>query len=716
MAHRVTAQNLEFLLTGGNVAVAAVTCQINCGSNVSGTLPNWNNDADIAATTISNLKQSDGTTTSYGYTNEAYDSVQSDGIAHADLPAAVSASYLKWYASPRTVTLTGLDNGRTHTITFYSTAPGSVTVNWTCNGNIQALARGGKVSWFSVYPTAGVITIVSANTTSGSDATLSAVILTLEAVTESPNISARVSSQAYEALIGTYDAKIAKAYATAVLTSTGDKEAISKAYATVVLGDDSMATTESYGANVVLLCHFDGTAGQTTTVDSSQSAHPLTMTTQTLSTTQTKFGTTALSTAAGNTAVSTGLADFQLGSQPFTIEAHVFLTTTTSGTYVIVGNFASTTNLGWNFSVTSGQLYLTYTQDGINSGIVGSTFNYSANRWYHVAVDRDHLGVFRVYNNGVVLSTSSASNFSLYPSTRTLYIGNDGNLNRNFPGYIDDLRITRGVARYAGTFFPLQVTMPDPAARPTSDPDYANVVLLLHGNGTNASTTIIDSSTSAKTVTPNGNAQISTAQSQFGGACLLFDGTGDFLTVPTGTDWQFPGPFTLEGWFRWSTTLSTSREYHLLSYYSIATGTLKSWNLVLWYTGGVWTLRFNWSTDNSTIVSLDYPFQPTTATTAWYHIAVDRDASNVVRIYINGTPVASATRTGTNAAIAEPLRVGATGGLTAGNEWQGNIDDLRITKGVARYAGTTFATPLAAYYDYAIAPVIRRPPVIALCG
>jgi hypothetical protein len=64
-----------------------------------------------------------------------------------------------------------------------------------------------------------------------------------------------------------------------------------------------------------------------------------------------------------------------------------------------------------------------------------------------------------------------------------------------------------------------------------SNPPFANVVLLLHGDGANGSTTIIDSSPSPKTVTAVGNAQISTAQSKFSGSSIALDGAGDELTT-----------------------------------------------------------------------------------------------------------------------------------------------------------------------------------------
>src|SRR3972149_9214360 len=61
--------------------------------------------------------------------------------------------------------------------------------------------------------------------------------------------------------------------------------------------------------------------------------------------------------------------------------------------------------------------------------------------------------------------------------------------------------------------------------------------LLLHMDGANGSTTFTDEMGQA--VTANGNAQISTAQSKFGGASGLFDGTGDYLSVPASADWDF---------------------------------------------------------------------------------------------------------------------------------------------------------------------------------
>lgn len=60
---------------------------------------------------------------------------------------------------------------------------------------------------------------------------------------------------------------------------------------------------------------------------------------------------------------------------------------------------------------------------------------------------------------------------------------------------------------------------------------WANVVLLCHMDGTNGSTTFIDSSQYGHTISVAGNAQISTAQSKFGGASYKGDGNGDWIYV-----------------------------------------------------------------------------------------------------------------------------------------------------------------------------------------
>lgn len=70
-------------------------------------------------------------------------------------------------------------------------------------------------------------------------------------------------------------------------------------------------------------------------------------------------------------------------------------------------------------------------------------------------------------------------------------------------------------------------------------------------NGFNTGTSFVDSSGYGKTVTTNGNAQTSTAQSKFGGSSGLLDGTGDCLSFASSSDLGYgTGNFTIAAWFR----------------------------------------------------------------------------------------------------------------------------------------------------------------------
>jgi hypothetical protein len=87
-----------------------------------------------------------------------------------------------------------------------------------------------------------------------------------------------------------------------------------------------------------------------------------------------------------------------------------------------------------------------------------------------------------------------------------------------------------------------------PNQRYVFDPYYQNVSLLIHCDGSNGSTTITDSGPKGKSPSSvNGDAKISTAQSKFGGASLLLDGSGDYINYGDDADFEFgSSDFTVE--------------------------------------------------------------------------------------------------------------------------------------------------------------------------
>jgi len=214
---------------------------------------------------------------------------------------------------------------------------------------------------------------------------------------------------------------------------------------------------DPYWSSTKLLCHFDGTNGQTTTTDSSSAAHTLTMANgASLATGNLKFGTASLDITGADAAkrvYAADHADWNLGSGQFTIEAFVRFTALPDGGGVhgIASQFGGSSNMGWFFGMVFGNFAFYYSTSGSDTLNVGTVWTPTVDTWYHLAVDRDASNVVRTYIAGAVHSSGTVS-ATIYDSTRAMIIGNDENLDRSFAGYIDELRITKGVARYAGAF------------------------------------------------------------------------------------------------------------------------------------------------------------------------------------------------------------------------------------------------------------------------
>lgn len=216
------------------------------------------------------------------------------------------------------------------------------------------------------------------------------------------------------------------------------------------------------------------------------------------------------------------------------------------------------------------------------------------------------------------------------------------------------------------------------------DPAFTSVVLLLRFNGTDGSTTFTD--LTGKTMTAVGNAQIDTAQSKFGGASGLFDGSGDFITTPDNAAWHFAtGPFCIELFVRHDTKINN-------------TAYVGQWDGAwFFYTEGG-QLKFRARATNNDLLDLVYNWTPVSG--QWYHICAERNPSNRMRLYIDGVMVAS-----TNTTFARDLangtallRIGRINDSFPGYDFQGHIDELRITKGVARYdSDFGFPVPTAEY-------------------
>jgi len=212
--------------------------------------------------------------------------------------------------------------------------------------------------------------------------------------------------------------------------------------------------------------------------------------------------------------------------------------------------------------------------------------------------------------------------------------------------------------------------------RPQSDGYFSNVSLLLHFDGSNGSTTFTDSSVNANTVTTFGDASLSTARKRFGTASGSFDGSGDYLTCPTTPGGLFDfgsGDFTVEA--------------------SIYTTTVS----VIQQVAGVWpgdyTASWRFLVVGDSIQFIGWVGYSVTissslciTTNTWLDIAAKKVGSTLT-LYCNGTQVGSGSFSAINGnASGAVLDIGRQQDGVGGSTWffNGNIDELRITKGVGR--------------------------------
>lgn len=220
------------------------------------------------------------------------------------------------------------------------------------------------------------------------------------------------------------------------------------------------------------------------------------------------------------------------------------------------------------------------------------------------------------------------------------------------------------------------------------DPHFSNVGLLLHCDGTDGATSFPDSSNSGHTVTAFGNARVSEAQFKFGGASAYFDGAGDFLQVPYHTDFDFGDEdFTVEAWVYPET--DDSNDVYISRY--VASGG-RSWSLQFALSGLVLNYSFNGTSHSS--VSLNA--KPTVG--AWNHVAGVRNG-DTFRVYLNGVGSDPVVASGALASVPSVnLRIGARS--DGQSPYQGWIDEVRITKGIARYT-SDFTPPSEPFPDSA---------------
>lgn len=195
--------------------------------------------------------------------------------------------------------------------------------------------------------------------------------------------------------------------------------------------------------------------------------------------------------------------------------------------------------------------------------------------------------------------------------------------------------------------------------------------LLLHFDGANNSTTFIDSSTNAFTMTTVGDAKISTADSVAGGASGLFDGSGDRVVSPASSLLKINGDITIEGWLKVASLALPGLVFNLTD------NSTNQQAYISYNTAGALLSRGGNSSNGAISVG------------TWYYVALTKEG-DLWRLFIDGASISNATVAFAHSADAEAY----FGGGPTFLHLNGRLDDWRITNGVCLYtAAFTPPTP-----------------------
>lgn len=406
-----------------------------------------------------------------------------------------------------------------------------------------------------------------------------------------------------------------------------------------------------------------------------------------VSTTQSKFGGASMYfDGTGDYLDTQSNPQFYFGSGDFTIEGWLYWDSSKATIQIFVDFRPTSTNGAYPCLYLSSSGQIVYY---VNSSAIITSPAIAASTWTYFALSRSS-GVSRLFINGN--QSGSSTDTTTYLQSR-LRVANSGfNVSDGFEykGYIDDLRITTGIARYTQNFTPPQNAFPNygPLTNiPTVDPNFNNTTLLLHGNGTNGAqnNTFLDSSTNNFTITRNGN----TTQGTFtpfsqpnGWWSNYFNGTTDYLSVASNAAFAIGANtnFTFEAWIYLTSAASSNVIYQ----------TRVSGGLAVGFNSGALFVAHD-------AVSNVIAFTYTPPTNTWIHIAAVRNgtASSNTVLYINGSQVATGSD---NTAYAQGAIYIGYNQQVPGWYFPGYISNIRLVNGSAVYTSnfTPSTLPLTA--------------------
>jgi hypothetical protein len=353
------------------------------------------------------------------------------------------------------------------------------------------------------------------------------------------------------------------------------------------------------------------------------------------------------------------------GSSNFTVEAWVYINGSQTGSIQNIFNKRVSNGVFLGLTFTGGNYYTWIWIDGTSVVPTNNGTPVPKNQWVHLAYVRS-ANNFRTYINGV-LNQNVTLSITASTQNGVSRVGNDARFSQAFGGYISNLRVVIGSVVYAAAFTP-------PTAPLTA---ITNTQLLL--SGTNAG--IVDNAIKSDSITV-GATQVNTSVVKYGTGSISFNGTTSVLNFPNNPYYALGnGSFTIEAWVYPNSVTALQSLIDTRSTATATTGILIS----------ITALGFISITVNNAIL-----FTSSTGITisAWTHLAVVKSGTTIT-LYLNGTKPLTGSGTSSTSLTDQFLRLGASAG-TAANFYNGYLDEVRITNGVARYLAN-FTAPTAPF-------------------
>lgn len=425
---------------------------------------------------------------------------------------------------------------------------------------------------------------------------------------------------------------------------------------------------EGNDSNTLLLIHGQGTVGTNTFIDSSADQIDLTVEGAVVYTDSVvKIGPTSLHFTTNLDKVY-GTTTSVIGTGDFTAE--IWFRTTTAAQQ----NF---------FNILNGVVYMqsnrliSWYHSGTNK--MNSTTYLSLNAWYHIALIRTGTTT-KLYINGV--QEDSFSDTTDY-SSGYVRLGDTTNYIR---GYVQEARVSN-VARWAANFTPptrtyggrvpqekkIALVYPSVQEHPgVIRYQYdANTKFILRSHEQyNGSTDIEDSSNLKQSITVYGGLAHSSDQAIIGNTSVYFDGTDDYISLGSGTDYQVgTNDFTIH-WWEYRIRDTSGQSVMSFRDTTLTTGMLLGY-------GGAHLFCYMSSNNSSWDVQVGKSLG-TLVLSVWSHRAVVRKGSNFY-YFKDGT----LTDTGTSSlSIANPTNV-TVGRNGSGYQFKGYIEDFVFINGTA---------------------------------